>query len=168
MKKKYIIIGIIVIIITILLCAFLYLKSDNYKLNHLFDNLIKENQLYNNYRYNEYDNHVGIVFYEGDEEEVFIPEVIDGKKVLSIDDSAFYGKTNIKKVTIPSSVIYIGHQTFIGDKNIEEIVLPDNILRIGEHAFDVCRSLKRIYVKKGSKTELTLKETNFYKYIYYK
>ena len=168
MKKRYIAIGLIVIIVTIFICSYLYLKSDKYKLDHLFDNIVKENQIYEDYRYNEYDDHVGIVFYEGNNEEVIIPEVIDSKKVLSIDDSAFYGKTNIKKVIIPSSVIYIGHQSFIGDKSIVEIVLPDNILKIGEHAFDVCRSLEKIYVKKDSKTESTLKETNFYKYIYYK
>lgn len=169
MKKR--IIPIIVIVSAILLFVvvrFLVKGTDDYKLVNLYSDPIKENQIYNNYRYNEYKDHVGIMFYEGNETVVAIPSKINNKDVYSIDDSAFYGKTKIEKIIVPDSVIYIGHQTFIGNNSLKEIILPDNILEIGEHAFDVCNSLERIYVKKDSKTEESLKETNFYKYIYYK
>lgn len=165
-KKKRIIIVLIVLFVITLRLYFLY--SENNKLDSLYDNPIKVNQIYNNYTYDEYSEHVTILTYDSDQELVEIPEKINRKKVLAIDDSAFYGKEKLKKVTIPKYVIRIGHQSFIGCDNLEEVILPNDILDIGGYAFRVCPKLKSIYVKKGSKTEASLKETPFYKFVKYK
>ncbi len=143
------------------------MNKDYHKLDYLYDNLLKENQVYNKYIYNEYKDHVTITFYEGREEVVVIPEYINGKKVYSIDDSAFYGNDKIKKVIIPKYVIRIGHQAFIGSNNLKEVVLSDNIIDIGDFAFDVCPKLEKIIVKKNSKSDKSLEYTKFYKYVFY-
>ena len=171
MKKKrsikvYLLVLFLILIIVSIRLFFLYKSS--YELDNLYNNPIKVNEIYNDYTYDEYDSHVTILTYDSDQEVVKIPEKINGKKVLAIDDSAFYGKQKLKKVIIPKYVIRIGHQSFIGCDNLEEVDLPDDILDIGGYAFRVCPKLKKIYVKKGSKTEKSLKDTPFLKFITYK
>ena len=168
MMKKRTIVLIILIIFFIVTIRLYLLYRENHKLDNLYNNPIKVNQIYNDYIYDEYSDHITILTYDNDQEVVKIPEKINGKKVLAIDDSAFYGKQKLKKVIIPKYVIRIGHQSFIGCDNLEEVVLDDNILDIGDYAFRVCPKLKKIIVGKGSKSEKTLKETSFKKYLVYK
>ena len=159
---------IILIILSLLLIRYFIINSSYFKLRILYMNPIKQNQKYKEYVYDEYINHIGIIFYEGEEKEVVIPKKINGKKVESIDDSAFYGNATMEKVIIPKYVVRIGHQAFIGNNNLKEVYLPDNIIDIGPYSFDVCTKLEKIFVKKGSKTDKSLKKTKFYKYIEYK
>ena len=168
MMKKKIVVLIILILIFIVTMRLYLLYRENYELDNLYNNPIKVNQIYSNYTYDEYSNHVTILTFDSDQEIVKIPEKINGKNVLAIDDSTFYGKQKLKKVIIPKYVIRIGHQSFIGCDNLEEVVLGDNILDIGDYAFKVCPKLKKIIVVKGSKSEKTLSETSFKKYLVYK
>ena len=116
MKKQNIIIVLIIVIAIILIFSFF--NSDFYRLKTLYLNPIKINEVYNNYIVDEYIDHIGIIFYEGNDKEVVIPEVINGKKVYSIEDSAFYGNAVMEKVVIPKNVIRIGHQAFIGNNKL--------------------------------------------------
>ena len=100
----------VIVVLVVLSIIYILINYDNYKLKNLYNDPIKENETYDKYIYNEYNNHIGIMFYEGDEDILTIPEYINNKKVLSIDDSAFYGNAKIKKVIIPKYVIRIGHQ----------------------------------------------------------
>lgn len=166
MKKKILfVVGILCIFI---LGYVMYKNSYKYKLTHLYENPIEINQKYEDYTYNEYDNYVTILTYDGNDKEIVVPEFINDKPVYAIDDSAFYGNTHIEKVIIPKEVIRIGHQTFIGCEHLKEVILPDNIIDIGEYSFKVCTDLKKINVKKGSKTDKTLKKSPFKQYINYK
>lgn len=168
MKKIIKILVVLLIIIILFLLRYIFINSSYFKTKTLYINPIRKNQKYKNYTYDEYLNHVGIMFYDGNEVIVKIPYKINGKKVYSIDDSAFYGNAKMEKVIIPKYVVRIGHQSFIGNNNLKEVYLPDNIIDIGPYSFDVCTKLEKIYVKKGSKTEKALKKTKFYKYIQYK
>ncbi|MDD4839523.1 MAG: leucine-rich repeat protein [Clostridia bacterium] len=47
-----------------------------------------------------------------DEEDVIIPNIIDGKRVVAIGERAFEGNTDIRNVTIPSSVTSIEDNAF--------------------------------------------------------
>lgn len=167
MKKKIVLL-IPLIIVFIIGIRLYFLYRENYELDNLYNDPIKVNQVYKDYTYDEYSNHVTILTYDNDQEIVKIPEKINGKNVLAIDDSAFYGKQKLKKVIIPKYVIRIGHQSFIGCDNLEEVVVPNDLLDIGGYAFKVCPKLKKIIVDKGSKSEKTLKETPFKKYLVYK
>lgn len=159
---------VILIFLIILTCNIFYVNSDKYKLEKLYINPIKVNQSYKEYTYNEYDNHVTILTYNGFDNIVIIPEHIKNKPVYAIDDSAFYGNRYLEKVVIPNSVIRIGHQSFIGCGKLQEVTLPKNIIDLGEWSFKGCTNLKKINVKKESKTDKVLKKTSFKKYINYK
>ena len=154
-------------IVLLFLIVIIVIKYKTFNTN-LYDNPIRENARYKDYLYNEYETYITITFYKGNDKVVTIPTYINGKPVYSIDDSAFYGNTNIEKVTIPKYVKKIGHQAFIGDNELKEVILPNNIEDLGEFSFDNCFKLKKIYIKKNSKTEKELNKTKFYKYIKYK
>ena len=166
-KKKHKTILISIISFCILL-GILFINSSYYKIKTLYKNPIKLNQKYKNYIYDEYTNHIAIVSYTGEEKEVVIPDFINDKPVYSIDDSAFYANSKIEKVTLPKYTIRVGHQSFIGNANLKEVVLNDKLVDIGNWAFKGCPNLEKIYAKKGSKTDKTIKKTDFKKYLIYK
>ena len=165
MKKLYIVLFLVIIFI---IFKMYYLKNSNNNLEELYDNPIKINQIYEDYTYDEYDNHITIKTYNGSDSKVIIPSYINNKPVYSLDDSAFYGNQNLKKIEIPNTVIRIGHQSFIGNDNLETVIMSDNLIDIGEWAFKVCTNLKEIYVKKNSDGDKTLNNSPFSEFIVYK
>ena len=96
-------------------------------------------------------------------ENVSIPETLDGYKVTGIDDSAFapYSEWDqtyrlIKSITIPEGVTYIGDYAFAGVADIkfigsklEYINMPDSVTSIGKYAFSGCGSLTNITIPEG-------------------
>lgn len=64
---------------------------------------------------------ITIVEYIGYEQDVVIPEKINGKKVVAIDDGAFYSAYNVRSVWIPSTVSSIGEYVFDFAYKLEEI-----------------------------------------------
>ena len=101
MDSKYKIGLIIIFIVTLIVFSWIFFKNTTYyKLKTLYSNPIKVNQIYEDYTYDEYSNHVAIMFYDGNDSEVTIPSKIKNKKVYSIDDSAFYGKETIDNQTV--------------------------------------------------------------------
>ena len=157
----------IIIFLIFLLGKFMLIKSLECKLDKLYDNPVRINQIYKDYTYDEYNDHVTILTYEGENEIVKIPSYINKKPVYSIDDSAFYGNQFIKEIIIPNTVIRIGHQSFIGCDNLEKVYFSNNVLEVGEWSFKVCPKLKYIYVKKGSISDNLLKKSSIKKYITY-
>ena len=158
MKKK--IIGIIIILILATL-AFIFINyRKDITLDDLYKNIISSNNEYKDYTIDEYDKYVTIVTYNGNDEEVKIPSYINGKPVLTIEDSAFYGNLNVNKITIPKTVIRVGHQTFIGCLNLREIYVPTSVLDFGAHALDNCPKLEKIVVD-DSKVKNLLIEYGF-------
>ena len=82
------------------------------------------------------------------DEIVVIPKTYNGKPVGDIDDYAFAGCENIKKVYIPESVTCIGMYAFFSCTSLEYIELPNSLVSIFEEAFGFCRSLKSIIIPK--------------------
>lgn len=61
------------------------------------------------------------------EENLVIPETIDGYEVVALGDNTFMDNTTAKTITIPSTVIGTGLYTFFGCTGVTEyIVDPDN------------------------------------------
>ena len=58
------------------------------------------------------DGTAEITDYTGDESVINIPETIDGYKVTSIGDEAFYRYISLTTITIPNSVTSIGRNAF--------------------------------------------------------
>ena len=67
-----------------------------------------------------------------------IPNMMDGKAIVSIGRYAFANCGSIDTVTIPSSVTEIGEYAFAGCANLSQVMLPSDtkMLKVGCYAFD--------------------------------
>lgn len=160
MKKK-IIIGVILVAVISTIFVLLSCSTHEIGLDDLYKNKISSYLEVGDYTIDEYEEHVSVVTYNGSDEEVKIPEQLNGKPVLSIEDSAFYGNLTVKKIVIPKHVIRVGHQAFIGCLELKEITIPDSMLDFGEHALDNCPKLEKIYVDKDSDIGKKLSEYGY-------
>ena len=67
-----------------------------------------------------------------------------GRNVLSLDNYAFYGCTNLESVTIPQEVTSFGTYVFRGCLSLRFISIPSAVKTIGTYSFYDCRSLRYI------------------------
>ena len=56
-------------------------------------------------------------------------------------DNAFYGRSLLSEITLPSSVTSIGNSAFSGCNLLSEITIPASVTSIGGSAFKGCSSL---------------------------
>ena len=54
--------------------------------------------------------------------------------VIRINDSVFYGRSQLKALTLPESLIEIGNEAFSGC-GLTDLVVPEGVRTIGSHAF---------------------------------
>ena len=81
---------------------------------------------------------------------VTIPETVKGYTVKYISSYAFYGCTDVTKVTIPNNVTEIGERAFSGCVGLTSIDIPGSVISIKENAFDTSRNLTSISVASGN------------------
>ena len=79
---------------------------------------------------NVYEDGKGILMFNGD------------VTVIGVD--AFYGRSTLTGITLPSGVTSIARNAFVGCTSLTSINLPDSVTSIGEHAFNRCTSLNSI------------------------
>ena len=79
-------------------------------------------------------------------EEIVIPEGIE-----AIPSACFRHCTNLKSVTLPSTLKSIGYAAFAGCTALERIEFPDALERIDNSAFSQCSALKEIVIPAGLK-----------------
>ncbi len=87
--------------------------------------------------------------YIGTDEDVVIPDEIDGYTVVAIGRQAFYNQTSIKSVTMPDTVTSIGNQAFYYCSAMETIKFSSGLQKIGDYAFQTCNSLKSLTFSEG-------------------
>ena len=120
------------------------------------------------------DGTIEITKFSGIENDVVVPEKINGTEVTSlgsmcfsqcsdinsvyIPDSiknvgewCFYQCENLISVKLPKNMKNIGEWTFKGCKNLKNIQIPENVTSIGERAFSECSSLIAIQIPEGVK-----------------
>ena len=80
--------------------------------------------------------------YLGDQEDVTVPDEIDGKPVVVIAWGCFKENVALQKVTIPETVKFVSG--FQKCTNLSEVNLTEGVLEIGDDAFHGCTSLEKI------------------------
>lgn len=105
-------------------------------------------KVYELYEYEKNGNGITITNYLGgnDSTTAIIPEVIDGKSIISIGDEAFGQCFHLKSITIPDSVITIGDYAFWCCSDLTSITIPSSVITIGDYAFWMCKDLTRITI----------------------
>lgn len=78
--------------------------------------------------------------------EVEIPSEINGLQITMIEVDCFNGNTDLKSVTIPSTITVIDDYAFYKCESLETIVIPDSVEKIGFQAFYDCISLTEISI----------------------
>lgn len=75
-----------------------------------------------------------------------IPNFINGKKVIMINDLAFMLNDSLSSITLPEGLLTIGNMTFYGCSSLEYINIPASVSYVEIGAFAGCTSLYGIYV----------------------
>ena len=88
-----------------------------------------------------------LIKYSGKDSKVVIPPCI-----VSIEDKAFLGCTNLISVIIPEGVANIGHKAFYGCTGLVSVEIPDSVVSIGDRAFQGCRNIKSVKLGNGIKS----------------
>lgn len=99
-----------------------------------------------NFKYNVGSKYAVLLEYTGNRTSVKIPSKVKGVPVTAIDEWAFSDKSNMKSVTIPSTVTRIGEAAFNNCTSLKKISLPKNLKKISASAFWYCTGLKQIFI----------------------
>ena len=94
-------------------------------------------------------NQVAIIGFDSDytPHDVVIPNEIENCPVVEISDAAFYHCSQLKTITLPTTVTKIGKMAFAGCVQLTAVKYVDNtanIKTIDEYAFAYCASLASI------------------------
>jgi hypothetical protein len=81
-----------------------------------------------------------------------IPATIEGKPVVKIGESAFFGCHELTEVVVGNSVTLIDGFAFFGCRGLKTVTVGDNVSTIGTRAFNSCSAL--INVTFGKKVAL--------------
>ena len=104
------------------------------------------------FEYKTENRKVTVTKYCGDENDVIIPQKIDGVTIKAIGDEAFKG-SDVTEVTIPDGVESIGWFAFSGCRSLRKIKIPSTVTSVEYGAFDYCSSSLVIICEKGSYIE---------------
>lgn len=79
---------------------------------------------------------------------IFTPARYHGKayRLVSVADSAFFGLTSIRRVSLPSTLRRIGANAFSDCTNLELVSVPDSLTNIENDAFARCDSLASFHL----------------------
>ncbi len=92
-----------------------------------------------------------ITKYNGTDQELMIPDTIEGYPVVEIGDGAFKGNINMTgDLTIPDSVKVIGSYAFDECSRLNgRLTLPENLEEIGQFAFHDCNFTGTLHIPSG-------------------
>ena len=81
--------------------------------------------------------------------EAVIPSEINGVKVASIGQNAFWAVSNLKSIKISEGVSDIGSSAFYYCTGLKSVEIPDSVVNINSSAFSGCTSLESIVLPKN-------------------
>ena len=120
----------------------------------LFGTVDAKADTYGDYEYtvNDDGKTVTIEKYNGSAADLTVPYSINGKTVTVIGNSAFYWRSSLVTVKLPSGLLDIQQDAFFMCKNMSQITLPSGLISIGDSAFYSCRSLTSITLPSSLKS----------------
>ena len=77
-----------------------------------------------------------LIRYAGQDTEVIVPQM-----VAKIGKGAFYGRADVRSVTLPENLTVIGDKAFCGCSRLTSLTIPHRVTRIGYRAFQGCAGL---------------------------
>ena len=81
--------------------------------------------------------------YNGDKENVVIPDTVDGKPIVAVGGYCFDEDVDVKSVTLPKTVKSIGTKAFYHCYSLESVNL-ENVESVGKKAFAGCEKLDNL------------------------
>lgn len=87
------------------------------------------------------DGSAEITAYYGMASDLVIPETLDGYRVTSIGDSAFFFSDDLVTIELPTGVKKVGWMAFASCGSLRCAKLPDTIVQISPSAFSNCEQL---------------------------
>ena len=97
------------------------------------------------------DGTVEITKYIGTEEEVVVPDSLDGRKIAVIGDGAFNSYKKMISIRLPQELTRIASGAFAYCKALKYITIPSKVTSIGGGAFFCCGSLEGLEVDENNK-----------------
>ena len=95
------------------------------------------------------DGSVEIVAFHGTETRVDVPAELDGKRVISIGEWAFFGNETLREISLPNGLSEIGVGAFAHCTALENAVFPQALRKISDRAFFGCVKLSAIVLPKS-------------------
>lgn len=112
-------------------------RSNITTFTYYYDNL----DLLSNYEYETYYNGVIITKYSGELTTLNVPEKINNRNVIGIEQFAFK-YANVEVLNLPSTIYMFYDSAFYGCASLQEIHLDsNNLVQIGDYAFRDCSNL---------------------------
>jgi hypothetical protein len=114
---------------------------------HARKNITKDDWYYSEYLDGNNDIYITIKKYKGTDEEVIVPDEIEGVPVLFIKDSVFDASASpetIRKLTLPARFDTAQPGIYQALTGLEEVVFSGGLVRAEKGAFKNCRNLKRV------------------------
>lgn len=102
------------------------------------------------------DDEVYIMSYSGNDTELTLPPLIDGKKVTCIAKKAFLSNKKIREIMLPDTILEIGDFAFARCDRLRKIGIPYTNISLGQGVLLECSALEQIY-NTGNDTECTEK-----------
>ena len=102
---------------------------------------------------------ISITGMSGRQNEVHIPEMIDGMPVKSIAKKAFLSRKDLCKITLPDTIAEVGDWSFAYCDSLEQVIFPNKEISFGKAVFLECRSLSRLCIRGRGEAEAALMAT---------
>ena len=82
---------------------------------------------------------------KGNGSRLFIPDEVDGEKVICVGKKAFLANKSLKEVSLPGSILIVDDWAFAGCENLANFIVRDgsNVL-FGSRVFDKCTKVENI------------------------
>lgn len=85
--------------------------------------------------YQESENSVTVLNYDGEQTKICIPESINGKPVQTLSYWAFAGNHLVERIELPSTVTHIGEECFCFCKKLHSVFIPESVVSFDEYEY---------------------------------